>query len=158
MEGILITILMFAVPIMAAVIDKKLKAGRKAQPQVHAEPVIFEDDEEEKPERAIVREAYDDPWKDEDEPELQPEPETRPAATQPVMTQPATMPATPQAAAAAPAAPVVPTAPKTTHAKPSRKSAKRTHSEAYPTAEEIRHDRRKLILYKEIMTPKFDSE
>ena len=50
MEGFLITILMFSVPIVAAIIDKKLKAGRKAQPLVHAEPIIFEDEEEEEEE------------------------------------------------------------------------------------------------------------
>mgnify|MGYP004497001187 FL=1 len=140
MEGFLITILMFSVPIVAAIIDKKLKAGRKAQPLVHAEPIIFEDEEEEEPQRAITRTAAEDPWKTDDGPQV--------VATQPAMPQPAATP-TP-----APAVPVV----KTQHNKSPRKAIKKTDTESYPTAEEIRRDRRKLILYKEIMTPKFDSE
>ena len=132
MEGFLITILMFSVPIVAAIIDKKLKAGRKAQPLVHAEPIIFEDEEEEEPQRAITRTAAEDPWKAE---------EVTPAQVQD-----------------APAEPPV-TAPHPEHiSKPVHKRIKEKYTENYPTAEEIRKDRRKLILYKEIMTPKFDSE
>mgnify|MGYP006907979530 CR=1 FL=1 len=137
MEGFLITILMFSVPIVAAIIDKKLKAGRKAQPLVHAEPIIFEDEEEEEPQRAITRTAAEDPWKAEE----QPIPEVTPAQVQD-----------------APAEPPV-TAPHPEHiSKPVHKRIKEKRTENYPTAEEIRKDRRKLILYKEIMTPKFDSE
>lgn len=128
MEGILITILMFSVPILAAIIDKRLRAARKAQPQVHAEPIIFEEEEPEEQEeapRAIVRE---------------------PAVpvTAPVMPAPAVK--TVQAAPAAyheDAAPII---------------REKAVPESFPTAEEIREDRRKLILYKEIMTPKFDNE
>lgn len=139
MEGILITILMFSVPILAAIIDKRLRAARKAQPQVHAEPIIFEEEEEEPEEqeeapRAIVRE---------------------PAVpvTAPVMPAPAvkTVQAAPvvKAASAAPAA---------HHEDAAPIIRKKAVPENFPTAEEIRGDRRKLILYKEIMTPKFDNE
>lgn len=140
MEGILITILMFSVPILAAIIDKRLRAARKAQPQVHAEPIIFEEEEEEEPEeqeeapRAIVRE---------------------PAVpvTAPVMPAPAvkTVQAAPvvKAASAAPAA---------YHEDAAPIIREKAVPENFPTAEEIRGDRRKLILYKEIMTPKFDNE
>lgn len=139
MEGILITILMFSVPILAAIIDKRLRAARKAQPQVHAEPIIFEEEEEEPEEqeeapRAIVRE---------------------PAVpvTAPVMPAPAvkTVQAAPvvKAASAAPAA---------HHEDAAPIIRKKAVPESFPTAEEIREDRRKLILYKEIMTPKFDNE
>lgn len=132
MEGILITILMFSVPILAAIIDKRLRAARKAQPQVHAEPIIFEEEEEpeeqEEAPRAIVRE---------------------PAVpvTAPVMPVPAVK--TVQAAPAAPAA---------HHEDAAPIIRKKAVPESFPTAEEIREDRRKLILYKEIMTPKFDNE
>lgn len=150
MEGFLITVLMFSVPVLAAIIDKRLKAARKARPMVHAEPVIFEDEEEEeeKPARAVVREFSEDPWKTDDGPQV--------VAAQPAMPQPAAAmtPAATVAAAPSPAAPVA----KTQHNKPSRKTIKKRDTEHYPTAEEIRRDRRKLILYKEIMTPKFDSE
>lgn len=137
MEGILITILMFSVPILAAIIDKRLRAARKAQPQVHAEPIIFEEEEPEEQEeapRAIVRE---------------------PAVpvTAPVMPAPAvkTVQAAPvvKAASAAPAA---------HHEDAAPIIRKKAVPESFPTAEEIREDRRKLILYKEIMTPKFDNE
>lgn len=136
MEGILITILMFSVPILAAIIDKRLRAARKAQPQVHAEPIIFEEEPEEQEEapRAIVRE---------------------PAVpvTAPVMPAPAVK--TVQAAPVVKAAPAAPAAHYEDAAPIIRKKAV---PENFPTAEEIRGDRRKLILYKEIMTPKFDNE
>lgn len=136
MEGILITILMFSVPILAAIIDKRLRAARKAQPQVHAEPIIFEEEPEEQEEapRAIVRE---------------------PAVpvTAPVMPAPAVK--TVQAAPVVKAAPAAPAAQLENAAPMIRKKAV---PENFPTAEEIREDRRKLILYKEIMTPKFDNE
>lgn len=137
MEGILITILMFSVPILAAIIDKRLRAARKAQPQVHAEPIIFEEEEPEEQEeapRAIVRE---------------------PAVpvTAPVMPAPAVK--------TVQAAPVVKTAPATPaahHEDAAPIIREKAVPESFPTAEEIREDRRKLILYKEIMTPKFDNE
>ena len=137
MEGILITILMFSVPILAAIIDKRLRAARKAQPQVHAEPIIFEEEEPEEQEeapRAIVRE---------------------PAVpvTAPVMPAPAVK--TVQAAPVVKAAPAATTAHHEDAAPIIREKAV---PENFPTAEEIRGDRRKLILYKEIMTPKFDNE
>lgn len=134
MEGILITILMFSVPILAAIIDKRLRAARKAQPQVHAEPIIFEEEEPEEQEeapRAIVRE---------------------PAVpvTAPVMPAPAVK--------TVQAAPVVKAAPAAHHEDAAPIIRKKAVPESFPTAEEIRGDRRKLILYKEIMTPKFDNE
>ncbi len=141
MEGILITILMFSVPILAAIIDKRLRAARKAQPQVHAEPIIFEEEEEpeeqEEAPRAIVRE---------------------PAVpvTAPVMPAPAVK--TVQAAPVVKAAPAAPAAPAAHHEDAAPIIRKKAVPESFPTAEEIRGDRRKLILYKEIMTPKFDNE
>ena len=138
MEGILITILMFSVPILAAIIDKRLRAARKAQPQVHAEPIIFEEEEEpeeqEEAPRAIVRE---------------------PAVpvTAPVMPAPAV-----KTVQAAPVVKAAPAAPAAHHEDAAPIIRKKAVPESFPTAEEIRVDRRKLILYKEIMTPKFDNE
>lgn len=137
MEGILITILMFSVPILAAIIDKRLRAARKAQPQVHAEPIIFEEEEpEEQGEapRAIVRE---------------------PAVpvTAPVMPAPAV-----KTVQAAPVVKTAPAAPAAHHEDAAPIIREKAVPESFPTAEEIREDRRKLILYKEIMTPKFDNE
>lgn len=138
MEGILITILMFSVPILAAIIDKRLKAARKAQPQVHAEPIIFEEEEEpeeqEEAPRAIVRE---------------------PAVpvTAPVMPAPAV-----KTVQAAPVVKAAPAAPAAHHEDAAPIIREKAVPESFPTAEEIRGDRRKLILYKEIMTPKFDNE
>lgn len=138
MEGILITILMFSVPILAAIIDKRLRAARKAQPQVHAEPIIFEEEEEpeeqEEAPRAIVRE---------------------PAVpvTAPVMPAPAA-----KTVQAAPVVKAAPAAPAAHHEDAAPIIRKKAVPESFPTAEEIRGDRRKLILYKEIMTPKFDNE
>lgn len=137
MEGILITILMFSVPILAAIIDKRLRAARKAQPQVHAEPIIFEEEEPEEQEeapRAIVRE---------------------PAVpvTAPVMPAPAV-----KTVQAAPVVKAAPAAPAAHHEDVAPIIRKKAVPESFPTAEEIREDRRKLILYKEIMTPKFDNE
>lgn len=136
MEGILITILMFSVPILATIIDKRLRAARKAQPQVHAEPIIFEEEPEEQEEapRAIVRE---------------------PAVpvTAPVMPAPAV-----KTVQAAPVVKAAPAAPAAHHEDAAPIIRKKAVPESFPTAEEIRGDRRKLILYKEIMTPKFDNE
>lgn len=137
MEGILITILMFSVPILAAIIDKRLRAARKAQPQVHAEPIIFEEEEPEEQEeapRAIVRE---------------------PAVpvTAPVMPAPAV-----KTVQAAPVVNAAPAAPAAHHEDAAPIIREKAVPESFPTAEEIREDRRKLILYKEIMTPKFDNE
>ena len=138
MEGILITILMFSVPILAALIDKRLRAARKAQPQVHAEPIIFEEEEEpeeqEEAPRAIVRE---------------------PAVpvTAPVMPAPAV-----KTVQAAPVVKAAPAAPAAHHEDAAPMIREKAVQESFPTAEEIRGDRRKLILYKEIMTPKFDNE
>lgn len=138
MEGILITILMFSVPILAAIIDKRLRAARKAQPQVHAEPIIFEEEEEpedqEEAPRAIVRE---------------------PAVpvTAPVMPAPAV-----KTVQAAPVVKAAPAAPAAHHEDAAPIIREKAVPESFPTAEEIRGDRRKLILYKEIMTPKFDNE
>lgn len=137
MEGILITILMFSVPILAAIIDKRLRAARKAQPQVHAEPIIFEEEEPEEQEeapRAIVRE---------------------PAVpvTAPVMPAPAV-----KTVQAAPVVKAAPAAPAAHHEDAAPIIREKAVPESFPTAEEIRGDRRKLILYKEIMTPKFDNE
>lgn len=137
MEGILITILMFSVPILAAIIDKRLRASRKAQPQVHAEPIIFEEEEPEEQEeapRAIVRE---------------------PAVpvTAPVMPAPAV-----KTVQAAPVVKTAPAAPAAHHEDAAPIIREKAVPESFPTAEEIREDRRKLILYKEIMTPKFDNE
>ena len=136
MEGILITILMFSVPILAAIIDKRLRAARKAQPQVHAEPIIFEEEPEEQEEapRAIMRE---------------------PAVpvTAPVMPAPAV-----KTVQAAPVVKAAPAAPAAHHEDAAPIIRKKAVPENFPTAEEIREDRRKLILYKEIMTPKFDNE
>ena len=138
MEGILITILMFSVPILAAIIDKRLRAARKAQPQVHAEPIIFEEEEEpeeqEEAPRAIVR-----------EPEV--------PVTAPVMPAPAV-----KTVQAAPVVKAAPAAPAAHHEDAAPIIRKKAVPESFPTAEEIRGDRRKLILYKEIMTPKFDNE
>lgn len=136
MEGILITILMFSVPILAAIIDKRLRAARKAQPQVHAEPIIFEEEPEEQEEapRAIMRE---------------------PAVpvTAPVMPAPAV-----KTVQAAPVVKAAPAAPAAHHEDAAPIIREKAVPENFPTAEEIRGDRRKLILYKEIMTPKFDNE
>lgn len=137
MEGILITILMFSVPILAAIIDKRLRAARKAQPQVHAEPIIFEEEEPEEQEeapRAIVRE---------------------PAVpvTAPVMPAPAV-----KTVQAAPVVKTAPAAPAAHHEDAAPIIREKAVPESFPTSEEIREDRRKLILYKEIMTPKFDNE
>lgn len=137
MEGILITILMFSVPILAAIIDKRLRAARKAQPQVHAEPIIFEEEEPEEQEeapRAIVRE---------------------PAVpvTAPVMPAPAV-----KTVQTAPVVKAAPAAPAAHHEDAAPIIREKAVPENFPTAEEIREDRRKLILYKEIMTPKFDNE
>lgn len=137
MEGILITILMFSVPILAAIIDKRLRAARKAQPQVHAEPITLEEEEPEEQEeapRAIVRE---------------------PAVpvTAPVMPAPAV-----KTVQAAPVVKTAPAAPAAHHEDAAPIIREKAVPESFPTAEEIREDRRKLILYKEIMTPKFDNE
>ncbi len=123
MEGFLITLLMFSIPIAAALIDKKMKAGRSV-PQVNAEPIDFSEDipAEEEGVKAIVREK-----------------ESRPEYG--TATPQATASASERSAAAAVSGEALRTE---RGAKPN------------PTVEEILKDRKKLILYSEILKPKFD--
>ncbi len=123
MEGFLITLLMFSIPIAAALIDKKMKAGRSV-PQVNAEPIDFSEDiPEEEGVKAIVREK-----------ESIPEYGT-------ATPQGATASASERSAAAAVSG-----------------EALRTErgTKPNPMVEEILKDRKKLILYSEILKPKFD--
>lgn len=124
MEGFLITLLMFSIPIAAALIDKKMKAGRSV-PQVNAEPIDFSEDipAEEEGLKTIVREKESIP-------------EYGTAAP-----QSATASASGRSAAAAVSGEALRTE---RGAKPN------------PTVEEILKDRKKLILYSEILKPKFD--
>jgi len=148
MEGLIITILMFSVPIFAAIIDRRLKAARKSRPLVHAEPVIFdesEDEEEEAPAQSIVKDVPSDPMKS-----TRTAPAANPWVEVAVAKKPEKEPVKthiihPEAAA------------KDRSQRRGRLQEKKEPQD-WPTAEEIRKDRRKLILYKEIMTPKFDTE
>ncbi len=128
MEGLLITLLMFAVPIAAVIIDKRTKAGRSV-PQVNAEPIDFSEDlpAEEEGIKAIVRKEAA-----KKEGGIAAQTAAAQRAAEPLRTmqghgpesRPAPEPESP--------------------AKPN------------PTAEEILRDRKKLILYSEILKPKFD--
>ncbi len=142
MEGFLITIFMLSVPILAAIIDKRLKASGKSRPQVHAEPVIFEDPEEEE------EEATQQPLSREALPGQSPTREAVPpqiAFCEPV-----------KAVAAAAQKQDSATAQSRMEPQRSRKPIIEPRAESHLTAEDIRRDRRKLILYKEIMSPKFE--
>ncbi len=136
MEGFLITLLMFSIPIAAALIDKKMKAGRSA-PQVNAEPIDFSEDipAEEEGVKAIVREKES-------------RPEYGAAAVQGAASQRSA--AAPQGATAS--------ASERSAAAAVSGEALRTERGAKPnpTVEEILKDRKKLILYSEILKPKFD--
>ena len=141
MEGFLITIFMLSVPILAAIIDKRLKASGKSRPQVHAEPVIFEDpeEEEETTQQSLSCEALpgQSPTCEAAQPQI--------AFCEPVM-----------AVAAAAQKKESATAQSRMEPQRSRKPIIEPRAESHLTAEDIRRDRRKLILYKEIMSPKFE--
>ncbi len=139
MEGFLITIFMLSVPILAAVIDKRLKASGKSRPQVHAEPVIFEDPQEE--------EGTQQPPSCEALPQ---QVSTCEAATE------GQIPLREMVKAAAVQKKNNTTAQSRLEPQRSRKPVAETSPASHLTAEDIRSDRRKLILYKEIMTPKFE--
>ncbi len=156
MKGLLIATLCFAVPVVTGVLNKRTKAKRKT-PQVKAEPIDFEAFERSK--QAAERSA----------PAAQEVPEVHTAP--PVQVAPAP-PAAP-AVRSAPAAQTVPAVqrPLAKSAAPpaGRAAAANPHkggtsssrrqedsSWQFPTAEEIRQDRKKLILYSEILKPKFD--
>ena len=141
MEGFLITIFMLSVPILAAIIDKRLKASGKSRPQVHAEPVIFEDPEEkeETTQQSLSCEALpgQSPTCEAAQPQI--------AFCEPV-----------KAVAAAAQKKESATAQSRMEPQRSRKPIIEPRAESHLTAEDIRRDRRKLILYKEIMSPKFE--
>ena len=134
LRSLIIAVLAFCVPILAAIADKRAKA-KKRSPQVKAEPIDFEELERRRAAasegtRSIVR---------------------GPAATvpEPVEEQSArtfTAPEPVEGAALRRSS--------ATAAAP--KPAKEARSGQYPTAEEIKKDCKKIILYSEILKPKFD--
>ena len=134
LRSLIIAVLAFCVPILAAIADKRAKA-KKRSPQVKAEPIDFEELERRRQAasegtRSIVR---------------------GPAATvpEPVEGQSArtfTVPEPVEGAALRRSS--------ATAAAP--KPAKEAQSGQYPTAEEIKKDCKKIILYSEILKPKFD--
>ena len=120
LRSLIIAVLAFCVPIVAAIADKRAKA-KKRSPQVKAEPIDFEELERRRQAasegtRSIVR---------------------GPAATVP---EPVEGAALRRSSATVPAP----------------KPAKEARSGQYPTAEEIKKDCKKIILYSEILKPKFD--
>ena len=125
LRSLIIAVLAFCVPILAAIADKRAKA-KKRSPQVKAEPIDFEELERRRQAasegtRSIVR---------------------GPAATvpEPVEGQVIEGAALRRSSATVPAP----------------KPAKEARSGQYPTAEEIKKDCKKIILYSEILKPKFD--
>ncbi len=166
-RGLLLAALCFSVPIVAGVLDKRAKAKRKDR-GVYAEPIDFEALErsrKEAEERAgtiargsampEVRPAM--PAAQTVTPEIPAAPVVRPVPA--VRDAPAikTVPAAQRPSAKS----AVPPAGKAAAASPGKgKQASRRRQEdsscQYPTAEEIRKDRKKLILYSEILKPKFD--
>ena len=134
LRSLIIAVLAFCVPILAAIADKRAKA-KKRSPQVKAEPIDFEELERRRQAasegtRSIVR---------------------GPAATvpEPVEGQVArtfTVPEPVEGAALRRSSATV----------PAPKPAKEARSGQYPTAEEIKKDCKKIILYSEILKPKFD--
>ncbi len=157
LRSLIVAVLMFCVPILAAIIDKRAKA-KKRSPQVNAEPIDFEELERRRQAaaegtRSIVRgpaassgttsapEAADDPWA------------TIIYGSSPAAPEPAAAPVTEVANNQAAAQPV---AVKSRPAQKQAKAAKAAKSGQYPTAEEIKKDCKKLILYSEILKPKFD--
>ena len=137
LRSLIIALLAFCVPIVAAVVDKRAKA-KKQTPQVNAQPIDFEEFERsrraaaEEGTRSIVR-----------------------GANAPI----------PEAAASDPAGAAGAVIPVRTESKPVPAQTKAVQppqrrqpavSETNPTAAEIRKDCRKLILYSEILKPKYD--
>lgn len=139
MEGLLITLLMFAVSTAAVIIDKRTKASRSV-PQVNAEPIDFSEDlpAEEEGIKAIVRKKAAKRAGD-----IAAQTAAAQRAAEPLRTmqghgpesRPAPEPESP--------------------AKPEGLRRERP-AKPNPTAEEILRDRKKLILYSEILKPKFD--
>lgn len=139
MEGLLITMLMFAVSIAALIIDKRTKAGRSV-PQVNAEPIDFSEylPAEEEGIKAIVRKEAAKRAGD-----IAAQTAAAQRAAEPFRTmqghgpesRPASEPERPE--------------------KPEGLRQERP-AKPNPTAEVILRDRKKLILYSEILKPKFD--
>ncbi len=117
-RSLIVALLAFCVPIVAAIVDKRAKA-RKQTPQVNAKPIDFEELERNRQAAAVPVRA-----------------ESRPVPVQ-AKSKPAPVPA-----------------PDKAKQTPQRRQP--TGPETNPTAAEIRKDCRKLILYSEILKPKYD--
>lgn len=173
-RGLLFAALCFSVPIVAGVIDKRTKAKRKDR-GVYAEPIDFEALERSRKEAeecagTVVREAAAEevrraarPAAHTVSPEVTAAPVVRDATVVRSMPVVRDAPATKAAPAAQrPAAGcAVPSAGKAAAATPGKgkQASSRSREDSsvqYPTAEEIKNDRKKLILYSEILKPKFD--
>lgn len=150
LRSLIIAVLAFCVPIVAAIADKRAKA-KKRSPQVNAEPIDFEELERRRAAasegtRSIVRgPAATVPELVEGRVPAVPEPvEGKSART---FTVPEPVEGRVAEGAALRRSSVTATAPK---------QAKEAQSGQYPTAEEIKKDCKKIILYSEILKPKFD--
>jgi hypothetical protein len=164
LRSLIVALLAFCVPIVAAIADKRTKA-KKRSPQVNVEPIDFEELERRRAAdsegtRSIVRgPAATVPEPVEGQVPAVPElVEGKAARTftvpEPVEGQPARTFAVPELVegqvaegAALRRSSATATAPK---------QAKEAQSGQYPTAEEIKKDCKKIILYSEILKPKFD--
>ncbi len=125
-KSVALALLTFSIPIAAAIIDKKAKSRRKA-PQINAEPIDFEALERSKKEAEESTGAL-----------------RRETAS----------PAVKAAPSAGTAAAKVQTMPG--RSAQQARSRQEPSSGTSPAAEEIRKDRKKLILYSEILKPKYD--
>ncbi len=151
LRSLIIAVLAFCVPIVAAIADKRAKA-KKRSPQVNAEPIDFE--ELERRRAALRRSSATD---------AVPEPvegrviegaalrrsSATAAVPEPVEGQPALVKPAGRGA-------TVEGQPALAKSRPAPKQTKEAQSGQYPTAEEIRKDCKKIILYSEILKPKFD--
>ena len=157
LRSLIIAVLAFCVPILAAIADKRAKA-KKRSPQVKAEPIDFEELERRRQAasegtRSIVRgpaATVPEPVEGRvaEEASLRRSSATAavPELVEGQSTRTFTVPKPVEGAALRRSSATV----------PAPKPAKEARSGQYPTAEEIKKDCKKIILYSEILKPKFD--
>ena len=157
LRSLIIAVLAFCVPILAAIADKRAKA-KKRSPQVKAEPIDFEELERRRQAasegtRSIVRgpaATVPEPVEEQSARTFTaPEPVEGAALRRSSATATAPEPVEERVAEGAALR-------RSSATVPAPKPAKEARSGQYPTAEEIKKDCKKIILYSEILKPKFD--
>ena len=150
LRSLIIAVLAFCVPILAAIADKRAKA-KKRSPQVKAEPIDFEELERRRAAASTAPEPVEGRAAEEASLRRSSATAAVPELVEGQSTRTFTVPEPVEERVAEGAA-----LRRSSATVPAPKPAKEARSGQYPTAEEIKKDCKKIILYSEILKPKFD--